>query len=62
MPFQITGLDCDNGAKFLNQYVIEWADSRGINFSRSRPYNKDDRATIESKNYHVVRRSGFYYR
>ena len=62
IPFQITGLDFDNGSEFLNQYVIEWAGSRGIYFTRSRPYKKNDQATIESKNNHVVRRYGFYYR
>ncbi|WP_209325920.1 integrase catalytic domain-containing protein [Brevibacterium renqingii] len=62
IPFQITGLDFDNGSEFLNQYVIEWAGSRGIYFTRSRPYKKNDQATVESKNNHVVRRYGFYYR
>lgn len=62
IPFQITGLDFDNGSEFLNQLVIEWAGSRGIYFTRSRPYKKNDQATIESKNNYVVRRCGFYYR
>ena len=62
IPFGITGLDFDNGSEFLNQYVIEWAGSKGIYFTRSRPYKKNDQATIESKNNHVVRRYGFYYR
>ena len=30
--------------------------------ARSRPYRKNDQATIESKNNHVVRRYAFYYR
>lgn len=62
IPCQITGLDFDNGLEFLNQYVVEWAGSRGIYFTRSRPYRKNDKATIGSKNNHVVRRFGFYYR
>ncbi|WP_009882860.1 hypothetical protein [Brevibacterium aurantiacum] len=62
IPFEITGLDFYNGSEFLNQYVIEWAGSKGIYFTRSRPYRKNDQATIESKNNHVVRRYGFYYR
>lgn len=62
IPFQITGLDFDNGSEFLNQYVIKWAGSKGIYFTRSRPYKKNDQATILSKNNHVVRRYGFYYR
>ncbi|WP_196768380.1 hypothetical protein [Cutibacterium avidum] len=31
-------------------------------FTRSRPYTSNDQATIESKNNHLVRRYGFYYR
>ena len=33
-----------------------------IFFTRSRPYKKNDQATIESKNNHLVRRYGFYFR
>lgn len=62
IPFEVTGLDFDNGSEFLNEPVITWANGRGIYFTRSRPYKKNDQATIESKNNHVVRRYGFYYR
>ena len=34
----------------------------GIYFTRSRPYKKNDQATIESKNNHLVRKYAFYYR
>jgi len=33
-----------------------------IFFTRSRPYKKNDQATIESKNNHLVRKYAFYYR
>ena len=36
--------------------------SEDIYFTRSRPYKKNDQATIESKNNHLVRKYGFYYR
>jgi hypothetical protein len=62
VPFAITGLDFDNGGEFLNWPVIGWAGDRGIYFTRSRPYKKNDQATIESKNGHLVRKYGFYYR
>lgn len=62
IPYAITGLDFDNGSEFLNHPVIEWAGDRGIYFTRSRPYKKNDQATIESKNNHVVRKYAFYYR
>ena len=62
IPFTITGLDFDNGTEFLNKAVINWAGERDIYFTRSRPYKKNDQATIESKNNHLVRKYGFYYR
>jgi hypothetical protein len=62
IPFAVTGLDFDNGTEFLNHAVIGWAAERDIYFTRSRPYKKNDQATIESKNNHLVRKYGFYYR
>jgi hypothetical protein len=62
IPFEVTGLDFDNGSEFLNHGVITWAGDQGIYFTRSRPYKKNDQATIESKNNHLVRKYGFYYR
>jgi hypothetical protein len=55
-------LDFDNGTEFLNVPVITWAGGNGIYFTRSRPYKKNDQATIESKNNHLVRKYAFYYR
>ena len=62
IPFEVTGLDFDNGTEFLNKAVIKWAGEREIFFTRSRPYKKNDQATVESKNNHLVRKYGFYYR
>ncbi|MGV1080930.1 MAG: integrase catalytic domain-containing protein [Candidatus Nanopelagicales bacterium] len=62
IPFEVTGLDFDNGTEFLNKAVITWAAQMEIFFTRSRPYKKNDQATIESKNNHLVRKYGFYYR
>ena len=62
VPFEVTGLDFDNGTEFLNKAVIKWAAGLEIFFTRSRPYKKNDQATIESKNNHLVRKYGFYYR
>ena len=55
-------MDFDNGTEFLNKAVIKWAGEMEIFFTRSRPYKKNDQATIESKNNHLVRKYGFYYR
>lgn len=62
LPFDIAGLDCDNGSEFINDQVVEWAGTRKIFFTRSRPYKKNDQAVVESKNNHIVRKYGFYYR
>ena len=62
LPFKIAGLDCDNGSEFINDKVVEWAGDRKIFFTRSRPYKKNDQAVVESKNNHIVRKYGFYYR
>ncbi len=62
IPFEVSGLDFDNGSEFINHDVIEWAGDRDIYFTRSRPYKKNDQATVESKNNHLVRKYAFYYR
>lgn len=62
VPFPVTGIDCDNGSEFINHDLIGWAADRDVFFTRSRPYKKNDQATIESKNNHLVRRYGFYHR
>jgi hypothetical protein len=38
------------------------APDRDIEQTRSRPYRKNDQATVESKNNHVVRKHAFYWR
>ena len=62
IPYQVQGLDWDNGSELINYDVLEWAAGRDIFFTRARPYKKNDQAHVESKNNHVVRRYGFYYR
>lgn len=62
VPFMVTGIDSDNGSEFINHQVLGWSAQRKIFYTRSRPYRKNDQATIESKNNHLVRRYGFYYR
>lgn len=62
IPFQVTGLDFDNGSECINHPVIDWAAQAKIFFTRSRPYKKNDQATIESKNNHLVRRYAYYWR
>lgn len=61
-PFPVTGFDSDNGSEFINHDVANWLLAADIAFTRSRPYKKNDQATVESKNNHVVRKHAFYWR
>lgn len=56
VPYDIAGLDADNGSEFMNHQVMHWAADRLIFFTRSRPYYKNDQATVESKNNGVPRK------
>ncbi len=56
LPFPFLGLDSDNGAEFINHQLYAYCQQRGITFTRSRPYKKNDSAHVEQKNWSVVRR------
>ncbi len=56
MPFPLLGIDTDNGGEFINEAMVEFCAKRGIEFTRSRPYRKNDQAWVEQKNGSVVRR------
>jgi hypothetical protein len=56
MPFPMLGLDTDNGSEFLNEKLFEFCERNNIEFTRSRPYRKNDQAWVEQKNGSVVRR------
>jgi transposase InsO family protein len=56
LPFRLRGLDSDNGSEFLNWPVGRWCARREIQFTRGRPYKKDDNAHIEQKNWTHVRK------
>ncbi len=55
-PFDILGIDVDNGSEFINRVIQEYCRERGIKMTRSRPYKKDDQAHIEQKNKTHVRK------
>jgi len=61
-PFPLRSFDSDNGTEFINHEVANWLQERDIEQTRSRPYRKNDQATVESKNNHVVRKHAFYWR
>lgn len=61
-PFPMTVFDSDNGSEFINHEVAAWLQARDVAQTRSRPYQKNDQATVESKNNHVVRKHAFHWR
>jgi hypothetical protein len=56
LPFVLRGLDSDNGSEFINHHVFRYCQRHKIQFTRGRPYKKDDNAHIEQKNWTHVRR------
>ena len=60
LPFPLCGIDSDNGSEFINSHLLSFCQQRPadrvIQFTRSRPYKKDDNAHIEQKNWTHVRK------
>jgi len=58
IAFPILGFDCDNGSEFLNHHLVRYFTKRPkapVQFTRSRPYRKNDNAFVEQKNWTHVR-------
>ena len=49
-PFDMVIFDSDCGSEFINHEVAAWLQARDIEQTRSRPYQKNDQAHVESKN------------
>lgn len=67
LPFEMLGFDCDNGAEFINHYFVEYFREKNrlnnlFQFTRSRPYKKDDNAHVEQKNWTYARQLLGYQR
>lgn len=56
LPFALRGVDSDNGSEFINGHLVAFCERRAIQFTRSRPYKKDDNAHVEQKNWTHVRK------
>ena len=61
-PFDIRGIDSDNGSEFINNHLVWYCTEQKITFTRSRPYRKNDNCFVEQKNSSVVRRTVGYAR
>lgn len=64
LPFELLGLDSDNGGEFINHHVLAWLQrrQRPVFMTRSRPYKKDDNAHVEQKNWTHIRQWFGYQR
>lgn len=62
LPFALLGLDSDNGSEFINDTLFRYCQEECITFTRSRPYQKNDQAHVEQKNWSVVRHTIGYDR
>lgn len=56
LPFPLRALDSDNGSEFINAHLLRYCRDRQIALTRSRPYQKDDNAHVEQKNWTHVRK------
>jgi len=62
LPFPLLGIDSDNGSEFINDLLYRYCLDEKITFTRSRPYQKNDQAHVEQKNWSVVRHTVGYDR
>lgn len=61
-PFDWQEIHPDNGTSFINYFIYDYANQSGLEFSRSRPYQKNDNCFVEQKNSQNVRRHVGYVR
>ncbi len=61
-PVPWVALHSDNGSEFINRDVWQYTHQAHIAFSRSRPYQKNDNAFVEQKNWTHVKKFVGYYR
>jgi hypothetical protein len=62
LPMDVLGFDTDNDSVFMNTTVKDYCVENRIEFTRSRPYRKNDQAWVEQKNGAIVRRIVGYRR
>ncbi len=55
LPFPVLGIGSDNDSVLINDTLTRHCADRGIEFTRSRAYRKNDQAWVEQKNGAVIR-------
>ena len=61
-PFSWSEMHSDNGSEFINSHLYRYSVDEKIEFTRSRPYQKNDNFLVEQKNGRIVRRHIGYRR
>jgi transposase InsO family protein len=56
LPFPLRALKSDNGSEFINHHLFRYCGGHRLEFWRTRPYEKNDNAHIEQKNWTHVRK------
>ena len=54
-PLSWQEIHSDNGSEFINAHLFRYTEKEGLDFSRSRPYKKNDNCLVEQKNWTHVR-------
>jgi len=55
LPFDLKGIDSDNGSEFINAHLLSYCQEEALVFTRSRSYQKNDNCHVEQKNFTAVR-------
>lgn len=55
LPFDLKGIDSDNGSEFINAHLFSYCQQEALVFTRSRSYQKNDNCHVEQKNFTAVR-------
>jgi hypothetical protein len=61
-PFSWLGIDSDNDNAFINDQLYRYSQDQKLEFTRTRPYRKNDNASIEQKNFTHIRKPLGYLR
>ena len=61
-PFNWQEIHSDNDKAFINWHLFKYCQERGLDFSRSRPYKKNDNYLVEQKNWTHVKKFVGYQR
>jgi hypothetical protein len=49
LPFNLLGIDSDNGSEFINDQLYRYCGAEKITFTRARSYRKNDICFVEQK-------------